>query len=103
MKDLFGLDMEGQYPKSLDQFLGQRIDYVISVCDRADASCPVFPGDTERIRWSFEDPAAVEGTQEEKRRVFEQTARDLANRIRLWMSLPIVGSRIKSEGASRAV
>ena len=103
VKDLFGLDMEGQYPKPLDQFLGQRLDYVISVCDRADASCPVFPGDTERIHWSFEDPAAVEGTQEEKRRAFERTARDLANRIRLWMSLPFVGSRIKSEGDSRAV
>jgi protein-tyrosine-phosphatase len=49
VKDLFGLDMEGQYPKSLDQFVGQRLDYVISVCDRADASCPIFPGDTERI------------------------------------------------------
>ena len=43
VKDLFGLDMEGQYPKSLDQFVGQRLDYVISVCDRADASCPIFP------------------------------------------------------------
>jgi len=43
VKDLFGHDMEGQYPKSLDQFLGHRLDYVISVCDRADASSRFFP------------------------------------------------------------
>lgn len=77
VKDLFGLDMAGQYPKTLDRFLSQPLDYLISVCDRADASCPVFPGDTERIRWSFEDPAAVEGEEEKKRRAFEQTARDM--------------------------
>ena len=50
--DLFGLGMEGQYPKPLGAFVGERLDYVISVCDRANASCPVFPGDTERIHWS---------------------------------------------------
>ncbi len=88
VKQLLGLNMEGQYPKPLEPLLGQRFDYVISVCDRADASCPVFPGDTERIHWSFEDPAAVQGTEEEKRRAFEETAKDLMGRIRIWLSLP---------------
>lgn len=94
VRDLFGLDMTGQYPKPLDEFLGQRLDYVISVCDRADATCPAFPGDTERIHWSFEDPAAIEGTKEEKRRAFERTAKDLMGRIRIWMSLPAISSRV---------
>ncbi len=97
MSDLFGLSMEGQYPKTLDQFIGERLDYVISVCDRADASCPVFPGDTERIHWSFEDPAAVEGDDATKKRAFEQTARDIASRIRLWLALPRMASRITGE------
>jgi arsenate reductase len=100
VRDLFGLSMEGQYPKALDPFFGRRLDYVISVCDRADASCPVFPGDTERIHWSFEDPAAVEGDDEKKRRAFEQTARDLAGRIRLWISLPAVASRVSAQRAA---
>jgi protein-tyrosine-phosphatase len=103
VKALFGLDMAGQYPKTLDRFLGQPLDYLISVCDRADASCPVFPGDTERIRWSFEDPAAVEGDEEKKRRAFEQTARDMASRIRIWMSLPRVASRLTAARGTHAV
>jgi protein-tyrosine-phosphatase len=90
---LFGIGMEGQYPKPIEPFIGKRFDYVISVCDRADASCPVFPGGTERVRWSFEDPAAVEEDEEKKIRAFEQTARDMASRIRLLMSLPAVNSR----------
>ena len=94
VKKLYGLDMEGQYPKPLERFFGQPFDYRISVCDRADASCPVFSGDTERIRWSLEDPAAVEGDEDAKMHAFEQTARDLANRIRLWMALPAVASRL---------
>ena len=97
VSDLFGLNMEGQHPKPLDALVGQHLDYVISVCDRAAASCPVFPGDTERIHWSLEDPAAVQGDDATKRRAFEQTARDIATRIRLWLSLPAVRSRIGSE------
>lgn len=76
---------------------------MITVCDRAAESCPVFPGDTERIHWSFEDPAAVEGDDEKKRRAFETTARDMASRIRLWMSLPAVASRLPTEGKSHVV
>jgi arsenate reductase len=93
VRKLFGIEMENQYPKPLGPFIGQRFNYVISVCDRADASCPVFPGETERIHWSFEDPAAVEGDEEKKRRAFEETSRDMASRIRLWLSLPAVNSR----------
>jgi len=97
VRDLFGLTMEGQHPKSLDRFIGQHLDYVISVCDRAAAACPVFPGDTERIHWSLEDPAEVEGDDAAKRRAFEQTARDIAARIRLWLSLSPVASRLGPE------
>lgn len=96
MKDLFGLEMEGQRPKPLTDFLGDRFDYVITVCDLAAESCPVLPGIPEQIHWSFPDPAGVEGDAETKRRAFDQTARDIASRIRLWMSLPAVSSRIRA-------
>ena len=75
VRDLFGLEMAGQHPKPFDPFLGERFDYVISVCDQAAESCPVFPGAPERIRWSFEDPAKAEGTEDEKRRAFERLRR----------------------------
>jgi ArsR family transcriptional regulator, arsenate/arsenite/antimonite-responsive transcriptional repressor / arsenate reductase (thioredoxin) len=97
VRELYGLDMAGQRPKPLEELVGDRFDYVITVCDRAAESCPALPGDPERIRWSFEDPAAVRGDDEERRRAFERTARDLASRIRLWMSLPAVGSRTRAE------
>lgn len=103
VRELFGLEMAGQHPKPLDMFLDQRLDYVISVCDRADAACPIFPGDTERIHWSFEDPAAVEGSEEEKRRAFERTAKDLMGRIRIWLSLPSISSRIGAAPVGHAV
>jgi protein-tyrosine-phosphatase len=103
VKKLFGLDMAGQHPKPLEDFLDERFDYIITVCDRAAESCPAFPQDPERIRWSFEDPAAVEGGEEKKERAFEQTARDMASRIRIWMSLPGVASRLKSARGTHAI
>ena len=103
VKKLFGLDMAGQRPKPLEEFLDDRFDYIITVCDRAAESCPAFPEDPERIRWSFEDPAAVEGDEEKKKRAFEQTARDMAGRIRIWMSLPGVASRLTAARGSHAV
>src|SRR5512141_1460194 len=66
MSDLFGLSIEGQYPKTLDRFLGRRLDYVISVCDRADACCPVFPGGTQRIQLELRGPRGDRGRRREK-------------------------------------
>ena len=64
-----GIDTSDLVPKSMDRFLGEPFDYVITVCDRAAEVCPVFPGDPERIHWSFEDPAAVEGRRRAAPRV----------------------------------
>jgi protein-tyrosine-phosphatase len=88
------LDMEGQHPKSVDRFLGQPFDYVITVCDRAAESCPAFPGAAERIHWSVDDPAAVEG-DDERQRAFDATARELVARIEQWLALPAVRRRIE--------
>ena len=90
VRKLFDLDMAGQYPKTLDRFLGEQFDFVFTVCDRAAESCPMFPGDPERLHWSFEDPAGVSGTEEERQRAFDATAAELLTRIRLWMALPAV-------------
>lgn len=76
-----GIDIAGQRPKHLDEYAGQTFDTIITVCDRVRETCPVFPGDPERIHWSFPDPAEVRGTQEERHRAFKQTAVQLATRI----------------------
>jgi protein-tyrosine-phosphatase len=72
--------MDGQRSKHLAEYRGQQFDYVVTVCDRAKESCPLFPGDPEQIHWSFPDPAAVAGAKE-KRAAFERTATELTTRI----------------------
>jgi len=56
-----GIDISDHTSKTLDAFAGQSFDYVITVCDRANESCPIFPGAVERIHWSFDDPTGLDG------------------------------------------
>ena len=79
--DAEGIDIRSQRSKSLDEYLGQSFNYVITVCDRAGESCPVFPGAPERIHWSIADPAAAEGSEERKLRAFQDALIDLRTRI----------------------
>jgi arsenate reductase len=67
-----GIDISGQRSKSVDEFAGQPFDYVLTVCDNARDACPLFPGGAERIHWSFEDPAAVEGSEAERLSAFRR-------------------------------
>lgn len=79
-----GIDISKHRSKSVDEFSGQQFDYVITVCDNAKESCPIFPGGGERIHRSFEDPAA--GPQEKQldtfRRVREQISSWLSEFVR---------------------
>jgi arsenate reductase (thioredoxin) len=56
-----GIDLSAHWSKSVNEFQGREFDYVITVCDNAAAACPVFPGNTRRLHWPFEDPAAAPG------------------------------------------
>jgi protein-tyrosine-phosphatase len=87
VRKLLDSDMAGQYPKAIDRFVKQRFDYVITVCDHAAETCPVFPGGAHRIHWSFEDPAAI-GSDEKRQGAFDDTARRLLSQIRQWLSWP---------------
>ena len=98
----FGIDMAQQFPKSVDRYHNRHFDYVITVCDRAAETCPVFPGESERMHWSFEDPAAATGTDEEKQRAFDDVARQLLARMRVWLSQPALRSRIDACQQRRA-
>lgn len=56
-----GIDIRAQHSKTLEQFLGRRVDWLITVCDQAREACPVLPGVADQLHWSIEDPAAVQG------------------------------------------
>jgi arsenate reductase len=76
-----GIDISGHRSKSVDEFLGQDFRYVVTVCNNARESCPVFPNQTERVHWSFEDPAAVTGTLAEREAAFRRIRDQIAMRI----------------------
>lgn len=77
-----GIDAAWARSKSVDECVGQAFDYVITVCDQARQSCPVFPGVHESLHWGYEDPAAAEGTEEERLAVFRKVFIQLGERIR---------------------
>ena len=65
-----GIDISSHHSKSLDQFMDQDFDYVVTVCDQANEACPYFPGGKKRTHKGFEDPAAIEGAEEAKLAAF---------------------------------
>jgi arsenate reductase len=77
-----GIDISGHRSKSVDEFTGQGFDYVITVCDNAKESCPVFPVKTKRLHWSIQDPAAVQGSEEERLAAFRRIRDELRARLR---------------------
>jgi arsenate reductase len=66
------VDISSQESKTLERYLNDEWDYVITVCDDANESCPVFHGGRERLHWSFPDPSRATGTDEERLQVFRQ-------------------------------
>ena len=68
--DEIGVDISEQESKTLERYLGEPFDYVITVCDDANEACPFFPGAKNRLHWSLPDPSAAEGTEEERLEIF---------------------------------
>jgi arsenate reductase (thioredoxin) len=80
-----GLDWSTARAKGLDEYLGkQHFGYMITVCSRAEERCPIFPGMGVRLHWPFDDPAAVEGTDEEKLAAFRKTRDQIELKIKAW-------------------
>lgn len=77
-----GIDISGHRSKPAGEFAGQSFDFVITVCDNARESCPVFPGPSRRIHWSFEDPAALEADEPERLALFRRVRDEIAARLR---------------------
>jgi arsenate reductase (thioredoxin) len=79
--DEIGIDISGQESKTLDRYLDEPFDYVITVCDDANEACPFFPGAANRLHWSFEDPSRVESSEEERLAVFRSVRDRIRERI----------------------
>jgi len=80
-----GIDISGQRSKSVEEFTGQQFDYVITVCDDANERCPIFPGKTKRIHWSFDDPAAATGNEADRRAVFRRVRDEIRQQLHVFV------------------
>ena len=81
-----GYDLKDQYSKELKEFLGKvHFEIVITVCEKAEKTCPIIPGVSTRLFWSFEDPAAFKGTRQEKLDKFRQVRNQIHDQIQLWL------------------
>jgi len=81
-----GIDISHQRSKVLNEYLAQPFDYVITVCDQANESCPVFPGAKNRLHWSFPDPSKATGAEVEQLAVYRQVRKAIATRLEEWLA-----------------
>ena len=88
LREDFRIDASDAYSKSWEEFKDAQFDFVITLCDKARETCPVWPGQPIVAHWSSPDPAAVEGSDAEKRRAFWQVAQQIKRRLELLASLP---------------
>jgi len=82
-----GIDISSQTSKGVDAYLGKALfQYLVTVCDDAEKNCPtVWPGVNQRMHWSFEDPAAFEGTYKEKLAKFREIRDKIEHRVQAWL------------------
>jgi arsenate reductase len=92
MREL-GIDISGHRSKSVNEFEGQSFDCVVTVCDNARDNCPVFPAGTDRIHWSFEDPAAVEGSEPERLAAFRRIRDQIHERVKAFFRDRVAAAR----------
>jgi arsenate reductase len=91
------LPTDGLRSKSVDEYLGQSFDYVITVCDNARQVCPVFPGVHASLHWGYDDPAAVEGPEDVRLAAHRHTFAAMGERINQFITLALRGQRAAAE------
>jgi arsenate reductase len=91
-----GIDWSAAESKTIDRFLDQHFDYVITVCDRARATCPVFPGSANSMHWGLDDPSEVQGTDAERLAAFRRTQMEVSARLR-----PFIEVALRAAGRGR--
>lgn len=88
LKELYNIDASEARSKSAEEFKDVEFDFVVTVCDNARETCPVWPSQPIVAHWSSPDPAAVEGSDEEKYNAFKEVAVQINRRLKLFTSLP---------------
>jgi arsenate reductase len=104
LKDSYHIDASGARSKSWVEYRDVKFDFVITVCDNARESCPVWPGQPIVAHWGSQDPDGVEGTEEQKRQVIKQVAVEIYRRLGLFTALPIQSlDRLRLEQMTKAI
>ena len=104
LKDVYNVDASEARSKSWEEFKDVEFDFVVTVCDNARESCPVWPGQPVVVHWGSPDPAAVEGSDSEKYRAFKEVALEINRRLQLLTSLPLDKlDRLKLAAAVREI
>lgn len=80
-----GIDLSGQESKTVERYLGEPFAWVVTVCDRAQQTCPVFPGADKSAHWSFDDPADAVGTDAERLEVFRRVRDEINARVKMFV------------------
>jgi len=89
LRDVYNIDASEARSKSWEEFNDVEFDFVVTVCDNARETCPIWPGQPIVAHWSSPDPAVVKGTEAEKYRAFEDVASQINRRLQLFTSLPL--------------
>ena len=104
LKDVYHIDASEARSKSWEEFTDTEFDFVVTVCDNARETCPIWPGQPIVAHWSSPDPAAVEGSDAEKYRAFKDVAYQINRRLQLFTSLPIDNlDRLKLAAATQEI
>jgi arsenate reductase len=104
LRERFNIDASDARSKSWDEFRGVNFDFVITVCDHARETCPVWPGQPIVAHWGVDDPAAFVGTPVERDRFFHRVALTLYRRLQILTSLPLEQlDRLKLEKVTRDI
>lgn len=104
LSDVYNIDASEARSKSWEEFKDVEFDFVVTVCDSARESCPLWPGQPVLAHWSSPDPAAVEGSDAEKYRAFKEVALQIHRRLQLFTSLPLGKlSRLELAAAAREI
>ncbi len=104
LRDGYHIDASGARSKSWDEFRGTKFDFVITVCDNARESCPVWPGQPIVAHWGSQDPDGVDGTEDQKRQAVKKVAVEIYRRLGLFTALPIASlDRLRLEQMTRAI
>ena len=96
-----GIDISGHESKTLERYLGEPIDWLITVCDQAREACPTLPGVANQRHWSVEDPSLVAGSDDDRLAAFRAARDDLAQRIEAFLATDPIPRESRSIGTDR--